>query len=87
MFLDKILDMFLLVMQGIVTLIPPVIPDSMKDVLRTVRISLLWEWNVSKYSSSLGCFVELLPGLSVPLEDRNLKVPEKMERIENSQLS
>ena len=59
----------------------------MKDVLRIVRISLLWEWNVSQYSSSLGCFVELLPGLSVPLEDRNLKVPEKMERIENSQLS
>ena len=36
MFLDSILELFLLVMQGIVTQLPPVIPD----VLRIVKITL-----------------------------------------------
>ena len=44
MFLDSILELFLLVMQGIVTLIPPVIPDPMNETLRIVRENCGGTW-------------------------------------------
>ena len=86
MFLDSSLDLFLLVMQGIAALILAVV---MNEDLRTAKKSLRWYWNFSMYSSSLGLLVEMLPGLSVPLEDHNLQVLEKMGlvRSENVQLS
>ena len=47
MFLDSIFELFLQVMQGILTLILPIIPDVMIHVLSIVKKSLLWYWTFS----------------------------------------
>ena len=47
MFWDSIFELFLLVMQGTVTLTPPIIPDVMDQVFSMVRKFLWWCWNFS----------------------------------------
>ena len=89
MFLDSIFELFQLTMQGTVTLILPVIPDVMKRVLSFVRESLMEYWKSSTYCVRLGLVGELLPGLSVPIEEHDLQDSEKMGlvRTKNFQLS
>ena len=56
MFLESSLELLLLVMHGTVTLIPPIIPDSTYEVLRTVMKLELF----SIYSSSMGSRLEII---------------------------
>ena len=77
MLLDSMFELFLLVMQGIVTLTPPKIPDSMNRVeyCKDVPVVVLELLHVL---FSTGLLAELIPGLSVPSEDLIFQALEKM---------
>ena len=83
MLLNSIHELFLQVMQGIVTLIPPVISDSVNEVVRIVRITLRWYWNFAINSFVFELLLEELPGIPVQVEDRNFQAPEKMWLVRN----
>ena len=86
MFLDTFLELFLLVMQGIVSLIPPGITDSTNEVLSIVQEKHPMVLELLLLVKQL---TELPSGLPVPFEGRNLRALEKMGlvRAENFQLS
>ena len=78
MFLKSILELFLLVMHGVVTLIPPIIPDSEEKlavVLEHLQVLFVF-----------GLLVALLPSLHVPSEEHNLQEKVKMELVRYEKL-
>ena len=64
------------IMQGVVTLNPPITPHSMNEVLRIVAKNLRWHNNFSMYSSSLGCSLNCSWVCTCHLKN-NLQTPEK----------
>ena len=72
------LRLFLMTVQGTVTLIPSTIPDVMHWVLSVVKMSLLWYWKFSIHNVPFGLLGELHPGLPLAFEEHDLQGSEKM---------
>ena len=81
-FLCSIFEVFLLVMRGTVTLIAPMIPHAMHQVLHTVRNSLRKQWHFSKDCQPSGC-----SGLRVLYEEPGSARLMESEGVEDVQVS
>ena len=63
-------------MQGVATLIPSIIPDSMNEILRILRKKLAVVLELLHVLFVFGLLVDLLLGLSVPSEEHCLQALE-----------